>query len=111
MSSRHSEQASPAQDRERIAQTILALLAARAAGASICPSEVARALAPDHWRARMDEVRAVARELAARGQLQVTQRGVPLDPAQPWRGAIRLTRPTQRAAPLADGSLVYHDAK
>lgn len=78
-----------------IARTIEALLEARAAGASVCPSEVARALWPQGWRARMDDVRAVARALAARGKLRVTQRGRELDPAQPWRGPIRLARPVR----------------
>jgi hypothetical protein len=80
-----------------IARTIEALLDARAAGASVCPSEVARALWPQGWRARMDEVRAVARALAARGKLRVTQRGRELDPARPWRGPVRLARAARQS--------------
>ena len=78
-----------------IEATVFALLAARRPGASICPSDVARALHADAaaWRAAMPAVRAEARRLAAEGRLVVTQRGTVLDPAAPWRGAIRLRRP------------------
>jgi hypothetical protein len=34
-------------------------------------------------------VRDVARRLAGEGRLVVTRRGAVLDPAVPWRGAIR----------------------
>ncbi len=81
---------------ERIEATILELLAARAPGRTICPSEAARALAgDDHFRALMGPVRDAARELVARGELEVTQRGevVDLDRA---RGPIRLRRPAAR---------------
>ncbi len=75
-------------------ETILALLEQRAPGATICPSEAARALGGDAgFRPLMPLVRAAARELVARGELEVTQRGrvVDLDAA---RGAIRLRRAT-----------------
>lgn len=85
-----------AADTEAIARAIHALLAARADGASVCPSEVARALWPQGWRARMDAVRAVARALAARGEVRVTQRGVNLHPSEPWRGPIRLRKGAPR---------------
>jgi len=69
---------------------ILDLLARRAPGATICPSEAARALGGDDgFRPLMPLVRAAAGELVAAGELEVTQRGsvVDLDRA---RGAIRL---------------------
>jgi hypothetical protein len=81
---------------ERIEGTILALLAERAPGRTICPSEAARALAGDDgFRPLMEPVRDAARELVARGELEVTQRGevVDLDGA---RGPIRLRRPAAR---------------
>ena len=73
---------------EQIEATILDLLAQRDPGKTICPSEAARALADD-FRPLMEPVRRVARELAARGALEVTQkgRGVDIDAA---RGPIRL---------------------
>lgn len=69
---------------------ILALLAGRRPGASICPSEAARLLGGD-WRARMPEVRAAAAALAARGLVAVTQGGRPVDAAMA-RGPVRLRR-------------------
>lgn len=84
---------------EEIAAQIQALLSRRSAGASICPSDAARALlpAPGDWRALMPRVRAVAAGLALAGQLRITQRGVALDPAKPLRGAIRLARAAEKA--------------
>lgn len=66
------------------------LLRARAAGASICPSEVARALAPEDWRPLMPGVREVAARLATRGEVMVTQKGEPVE-ALAVRGPIRIT--------------------
>ena len=75
----------------QIERTILDLLARRAPGKTICPSDAARAL-DDGFRPLMDPVRRVARALVARGELEVTQSGrvVDIDTA---RGAIRLRLP------------------
>jgi hypothetical protein len=74
---------------ERIARTIRELLAQRDEGKTICPSDAARALDPEDFRPLMEPVRRVARDLAARGELEVTQKGrvVDIDTA---RGPIRL---------------------
>ena len=72
-------------------QVILRLLSQRAPGASICPSDAARAARPDDWRALMDEVRAAAGRLAARGGVEVTQGGQPVNIAQA-RGPVRIRR-------------------
>jgi Protein of unknown function (DUF3253) len=60
--------------------------------ASVCPSEVARALRADEadWRALMPSVRAAAGELVRAKRLQITQRGKVLSADEPIRGAIRL---------------------
>ena len=71
---------------------IVDMLAARARGATMCPSEVARAEAGaegDGWRARMEPVRAAARRLVARGEVEILQGGRVVD-ASTARGAIRL---------------------
>jgi len=70
-------------------RAILALLARRDPGRTICPSEAARALGGDGFRPLMALVRDAARELVADGRIEVTQRGrrVDLDTA---RDAIRL---------------------
>lgn len=73
-------------DDARIAAAIRALCAERAPK-TICPSEVARALAAD-WRPLMPRVRAVAAGLP---EIEATQRGVPVDPVAA-RGPIRLRR-------------------
>ncbi len=93
MASTATPSSEPPPDAARIERAIVDLLARRRAGASVCPSEVARAIDPAGWRARMDDVRAVARGMAAGGGLVVTQRGAVLDPRQPWRGAVRLALP------------------
>ena len=69
---------------------IRSLLEQRAGGATICPSEAARAIAGDgDFRALMPLVRDAARAMADGGEIDVTQRGevVDIDRA---RGPIRL---------------------
>jgi hypothetical protein len=68
---------------------ILRLTAARGAGKSICPSEVARALAAD-WRPLMAGVRAAAIELARAGRVQILRKGKPVADLADVRGVIRL---------------------
>jgi hypothetical protein len=66
-------------------ETIFALLAARAAGATICPSEVARAVAADaagrgfeEWREAMPIVHAAVDALVAEGRVRLSWKGTPL---------------------------------
>ena len=76
--------------RQDVERAILDLLARRDRGATICPSEVARALGGDEgFRSLMPLVRGVAAELVARGEIEVTQSGEVVDPADA-RGPIRL---------------------
>ena len=77
---------------DAIAAEILRQTAARGADKSICPSEVARALAPeeDAWRRLMGAVRAAAIRLAREGQVEVLRKGKPVDPEAEIRGVIRL---------------------
>ena len=74
-----------------IRATILRLAGQAGPAKSICPSEVARAMAPeDAWRPLMGPVRAEAVKLAQEGRLEILRHGKPLpDPATP-RGVIRL---------------------
>lgn len=77
---------------EHLEKIILALLVARADGATLCPSEAARAVAREvgtDWRPLMAATREAACRLAAAGRIVVTQRGVPVDPLR-TRGPIRL---------------------
>ena len=73
---------------------IFTLLAQRQNGATICPSDAARAVyatAAD-WRAAMPAVRGVAAQLAAQGRLVVTQGGKIVD-ITTAKGPIRLRLP------------------
>lgn len=74
-----------------IEAAILDMLARRAPGKTICPSEAARALARD-WRQLMPAVRAAAARLATDGRLRVLQQGRPVDPLAA-KGPIRLALP------------------
>lgn len=62
---------------------ILALLAERAPGATVCPSEVARALTdgpgPSDWRRAMPEVHAAVDALAAGGSIRLSWKGASLE--------------------------------
>jgi hypothetical protein len=68
------------------------LLDSRASNGSICPSEVARASGAPNWRAHLDEVRHVARHLASRSLIEITQRGRRIPEGSAVRGPIRLRR-------------------
>ncbi len=77
-----------------IAHTIIALLQQRAPAASICPSDVARALAESEtaWRALMQPVRDTAADLARAGTIIITQGNTRCDPDTIDVGPIRLRR-------------------
>lgn len=81
----------------------LRLLAGRAAGATICPSEVARALAAAageaDWRGRMPDVHEAVDRMVAEGRVRLSWKGAEM----PVRdGPYRIGRaetPGWRAAP------------
>ncbi|MGA8210140.1 MAG: DUF3253 domain-containing protein [Nocardioidaceae bacterium] len=77
----------PAVDRAEAA--IRRLLAARDPGATICPSEAARAMDPTGWRALMAPVREAARRLVVAGDVVLTQGGRVVDPDD-VRGPVRI---------------------
>lgn len=81
---------------ERLERAIVELLDARSAGATICPSEAARAVAPgeteDDWRPLMEPARAAARRLVERGVAEITQGGRVVPDASRLRGPIRIRR-------------------
>jgi hypothetical protein len=72
-------------------KAILAMLAQRGAGKTICPSEVARKLHPEDWEQWMEPTRAAGRRLAAGGEIVVTQGGRVVDPSRA-KGAIRFKK-------------------
>jgi len=78
-----------------IAEQIIAVLAARAPGSSSCPSEVARAIAPDDeraWRALMPRIRAVTRTLIRSERVRATRGKQTLTEDQLTGGPIRIRR-------------------
>lgn len=79
-----------AQDRE-LEQSILDLLSVRAATATICPSEAARAVGGEDWRDLMEPARRAARRLVAQGVVEITQGGRVVDPSTA-KGPIRIRR-------------------
>lgn len=72
--------------------SVLRLLAERPRGATICPSEAARAVGGgDDWRPLMERAREAARRLVARGEVVITQKGRVVDPSTA-KGPIRVRR-------------------
>jgi hypothetical protein len=81
-------------DERRMERAILELLERRGPTASICPSDAARAAYEgddDGWRALMEPARRAARRLVTAGEVEITQAGRPVEPAQA-RGPIRIRR-------------------
>lgn len=72
-------------------RAVLALLQARAGGATICPSEAARAVGGEGWRDLMEPARAAARRLVASGDVEIMQGGAVVDPSTA-KGPIRVRR-------------------
>ncbi|MGW7066941.1 DUF3253 domain-containing protein [Streptomyces sp. NPDC054855] len=78
----------------RLERAIVELLDERAAEATICPSDAARAVYEgddDGWRALMEPARRAARRLVTAGEVEITQGGRPIDPEKA-RGPIRIRR-------------------
>ncbi len=73
----------------RLEQAILGVLASRDRGATICPSEAARAVEPDDWKPLMERTRRAARRLVRQGSLVITKGGQEVSPDDA-RGPIRL---------------------
>lgn len=80
---------SGAPTRAEIEAAILARVAATAK--SICPSEVARGLAPEDWRPLMGRVREAAAGLSRDGRVTILRKGRPIAPEE-MHGVIRLRR-------------------
>ncbi len=85
-----------------VALEILRQIGARGPGKSLCPSEVARAIAaararpndpPDAWRRYLTAVRQQALNLARQGRIVILRKGKPQDPNKPVKGVIRLAAP------------------
>lgn len=76
-------------------ETMLALVAERGPGKTICPSEVARAIGgphPDGWGPLMQPVRRTAVRLAKEGKVAILRKGRPVDPDD-FKGVYRIGPP------------------
>lgn len=82
----------PPNAEDPVAATILRLAAARGPAKSICPSEAARALAPEGeaWNHMMPRVRAAALGLARAGAIEILRKGKPVPDLAVVKGVIRL---------------------
>lgn len=87
----------------RLEAAVVELLAARPAGATICPSEAAREVFGEEFRAHMEDARRAARRLSHRGVTVIRQRGREVDAAT-FRGPIRIGRGPGFMAPARDTS-------
>jgi hypothetical protein len=83
---------------DELREAVLRAVRARGPRKSICPSEVARAVAPEDWRPLMSRVRAAAAELSRDGRVVILRKGKPI-PAEEMHGVIRLAAPDGEAAP------------
>jgi hypothetical protein len=72
-----------------IQDTILSQLAAVAAGKSIDPMSVAKAVQPERWQRLLGHVRTDAIELAREGAIVILRHNKPVNPEQ-FRGVYRL---------------------
>jgi hypothetical protein len=73
---------------DALEREILSLLGDRAPS-TICPSDVARRVAPDDWRPLMEPVRQAAQRLVEQGRVEITQKGEVVDLAT-VKGPIRI---------------------
>ena len=72
-------------------EAILGLLADRAAGATICPSEAARAVDAEGWRDILEATREAGRRLVASGEVVFVQGGRIVDPSRA-KGPVRIRK-------------------
>jgi len=72
-----------------IKAAILKEAAIRGPEKSTCPSEIARKLFPEHWRAQMAAIREEAIILQKQGLVLITQKGKPVDTGH-IKGPIRI---------------------
>ena len=94
-----TESTPPEAPTDVVAAAIIALIAARGEGKSICPTDAARAIAATRgetddlaWRRWLPPVRAAAVGLARAGRLVIYRKGKPADPDN-FRGVVRYGLP------------------
>lgn len=86
-----------------IETAIFDLLAAKPAGKSVSPEDVARTVDAEGWRRLLGHVRAVARGLARQGKLVILRHNKPADP-EDFKGVYRLRLPDAETTRAGDAS-------
>jgi hypothetical protein len=76
---------------------ILAAIDARDDGKTICPTDAAKVLDPENWRARLHQIRAAGVHLARTGVISIYRKGKPVSP-DGFKGVYRLGRPPAGSA-------------
>ena len=82
-------------DPDAIESALLRVLAARGAGKTVAPMDVARALAGDHpdaWGPLMPAIRRAAVRLTKSGRAVIYRKGRPVDP-EDFKGVYRIGLP------------------
>ena len=80
---------------DEIRQAIASAVMERGAGKTVCPSEIARALAGSDekvWRLMMAPIRLEAVSMAKTGEVRILRKGRPVDPDD-FKGIYRLALP------------------
>lgn len=57
---------------------------------SFCPSEVVRKMFPEDWELFMPDIQEEMMDMYREGLIQVTQKGVAIDPSQKPKGPVRI---------------------
>jgi hypothetical protein len=86
------EKASDKELRGRLEAAVSTLADHRAPQGTLCPSDAARIVGGATWRQLMPTVRDAVRELAARGEVAILQKGELVDVDAGWTGPIRVRR-------------------
>lgn len=82
---------------------ILAAIDARGPGKTICPTDAAKVLDAENWRARLHQIRAAGVHLARTGAIAIYRKGKPVDP-DGFKGVYRLGRPAPAQTPSSSAT-------
>lgn len=76
-----------------VRSAILDLVTTRGVGKTICPTEAAKAVSEDRWRAVLKDVRAEAIRLMKAGTITIYRKGRPVEDPDTFKGVYRLGLP------------------
>ena len=76
-----------------VREAILTLAVARGVGKTLCPTEAARAVSEEKWRAVLSDVRAEAVRLMKSGEVSIYRKGRPVEDPDSFKGVYRIGLP------------------